>query len=54
MLTTLMTIFKNLGALLELVKMIKKTPQERHEEIFKSITKEADKLSKGDGRPDWS
>lgn len=40
---------KEIGALIELLK---KTPQEQHEDIVKSIQKEAENFEKT-GRPSW-
>jgi hypothetical protein len=38
------------GAVIELVKLLRKTPQENHEKILKETAEEADKFDKT-GRP---
>lgn len=50
---TILLILKNLGALMDLIHMIKKTPQEQHEELLESLKAEAKSFNET-GRPKWS
>jgi hypothetical protein len=40
-------------AVLAIVKLFEKVPQEKHEDLLKDIAKEAEKFDK-DGRPTWT
>lgn len=48
----LMAIFQFPKTILEFVKLLRKTPQERHEEIVKKIAEEAKRFEET-GRPTW-
>lgn len=45
-------LFKFPSIILEFVKLLQKTPQEKHEEILKRIADEAKKFEET-GRPTW-
>ena len=55
-LTDILAIIKGVlqfpGTILEFVKMLQKTPQERHEDLLKKMHEEARKYEET-GRPTW-
>lgn len=50
--TLIIAFFQFPKTILEFVKLLKKTPQEKHEDIVKAIAAEAKKFE-DTGRPDW-